>query len=80
MITNGNAYYNAVSQRETRGGTTAIGGGIAMPHACNAGVSASLGLAALTFARGVDWGAADGQLVDLMFMIAVPPERQSQHL
>ena len=29
VITNGNAYYNAVSQRETFGGTTAIGGGIA---------------------------------------------------
>ena len=31
VITNGNAYYNAVSYRETFGGTTAIGGGIAMP-------------------------------------------------
>lgn len=31
VITNGNAYYNAVSQRETFGGTTAIGGGIALP-------------------------------------------------
>lgn len=40
VITNGNAYYNAVSYRETFGGTTAIGGGIALPHACNAGVSA----------------------------------------
>ena len=39
VITNGNAYYNAVSYRETFGGTTAIGGGIALPHACNAGVS-----------------------------------------
>ena len=37
VITNGNAYYNAVSYRETFGGTTAIGGGIALPHACNAG-------------------------------------------
>ena len=33
VITNGNAYYNAVSYRETFGGTTAIGGGIALPHA-----------------------------------------------
>ena len=40
VITNGNAYYNAVSYRETFGGTTAIGGGIALPHAGNAGVSA----------------------------------------
>ena len=40
VITNGNAYYNAVSYRETFGGTTAIGGGIALPHAGNAGVGA----------------------------------------
>ena len=46
VITNGNAYYNAVSYRETFGGTTAIGGGIALPHACNAGVSAP-GISAL---------------------------------
>ena len=59
VITNGNAYYNAVSQRETFGGTTAIGGGIALPHASNAGVSAP-GISALLLRRGVDWGAPDG--------------------
>ena len=69
VITNGNAYYNAVSQRETFGGTTAIGGGIALPHASNAGVSAP-GISALLLRRGVDWGAPDGQPVDLVFMIA----------
>ena len=55
VITNGNAYYNAVSYRETFGGTTAIGG-------------------------GVDWGAPDGEPVDLVFMIAVPPRCESLHL
>ena len=53
VITNGNAYYNAVSQRETFGGTTAIGGGIALPHASNAGVSAP-GISALLLRRGVE--------------------------
>ena len=52
VITNGNAYYNAVSYRETFGGTTAIGGGIALPHACNAGVSAP-GISALLLRRRV---------------------------
>ena len=47
VITNGTAYYKAVCERERAGGTTAIGEGLAIPHACNAGV-ASLGLAALT--------------------------------
>lgn len=79
VITNGTAYYNAVCQRETFGGTTAIGGGIALPHAGNAGVSAP-GISALTLRRGVDWGAPDGQPVDLLFMIAVPPGLESAHL
>ena len=69
----------AVCERERAGGTTAIGEGLAIPHACNAGV-ASLGLAALTLTRGLDWGAADGKLVDMIFMVAVPPDRQSDHL
>lgn len=79
VITNGTAYYNAVCQRETFGGTTAIGGGIALPHAGNAGVSAP-GVSALTLRRGVDWGAPDGRPVDLLFMIAVPPGSESLHL
>ena len=74
VITNGTAYYKAVCERERAGGTTAIGEGLAIPHACNAGV-ASLGLAALTLTRGLDWGAAD-----MIFMVAVPPDRQSDHL
>ena len=79
VITNGTAYYNAVCQREAFGGTTAIGDGIALPHAGNAGVSAP-GISALTLRHGVDWGAPDGQPVDLLFMIAVPPEEDGLHL
>ena len=56
-----------------------IGGGIALPHACNAGVSAP-GISALLLRRGVDWGAPDGEPVDLVFMIAVPPGSESLHL
>lgn len=79
VITNGTAYYNAVCQRENFGGTTAIGDGIALPHAVNAGVSAP-GISALSLRRGVDWGAPDGRPVDILFMIAVPPEQDSLHL
>ena len=78
-ITNGTAYYNAVCQRENFGGTTAIGDGIALPHACNAGVSAP-SISALTLRHGVDWGAPDVRAVDLLFMIAVPPGNESLHL
>ena len=79
VITNWTAYYNAVCQRENFGGTTAIGQGIALPHAVNAGVSAP-GISALTLRHGVDWGAPDERPVDLLFMIAVPPEQDSLHL
>lgn len=79
VITNGTAHYNAVCQRENFGGSTAIGDGIALPHAINAGVSAP-GISALTLRRGVDWGAPDGLPVDLLFMIAVPPGEDSLHL
>lgn len=79
VITNGTAYYNAVCQRETFGGSTAIGDGIALPHAGNAGVSAP-GISVLTLRRGVDWGAPDGRPVDMVFMIAVPPDEDGLHL
>ena len=79
VITNGTAYYNAVCAREASGGTTAIGDGIALPHACNAGVAAP-GLSALTLEEGIDWGAPDGRPVDLVFMLAVPPGQESLRL
>ena len=79
VITNGTAYYNAVCEREASGGSTAIGDGMALPHACNAGVAAP-GVAALTLRKGVDWGAPDNRPVDLIFMIAVPPQAQGEHL
>lgn len=79
IITNGTAYYKAVCERETAGGTTAIGEGIALPHACNAGV-AMPGVAVLTLNHGIDWGAYDHRPVDLLFMIAVPPKAQSERL
>ena len=53
VITNGTAYYKAVCERERAGGTTAIGEGLAIPHACNAGV-ASLGDHLLILARLVN--------------------------
>ena len=80
VITNGNAYYNAVSYRETFGGTTAIGGGIALPHACNAGVSGTGASRRCCCAAVLTGGAPDGKPVDLVFMIAVPPGSESLHL
>ena len=78
-ITNGTACYNAACKRETMGGTTAIGQGIALPHTANAGVCAP-GVSAVVLRRGVDWGAPDEMPVDLVFMVAIPPHNESLHL
>ena len=58
---------------------TGIPGGIAIPHCRSAHVLApSLGFARL--AQPVDFGAADGQAADLIFMIAAPDGADDFHL
>ena len=58
---------------------TGIPGGIAIPHCRSAHVLApSLGFARL--AQPVDFGAADGQAADLVFMIAAPDGADDFHL
>ncbi len=52
-------------------GSTAVGEGVAIPHAKSAAVSTP-GLAAMTVPNGVDYGAPDGKPSDILFMIAAP--------
>lgn len=63
-------YRDAILARE-KSGTTAIGEGIAIPHAKSDAVKRP-GLAAITVPAGVDWGAPDGRPSTLIFMIAAP--------
>ena len=58
---------------------TAVGEGIAIPHAKVAAV-VKPGLAAMTVPGGVDWDAPDGEPSDLMFMIAAPEGENNTHL
>lgn len=61
----------AVALDRERMGTTAVGNALAIPHAkCDAAAEPFLGFARLS--AGVDWGAADAEPVDLVFLIAVP--------
>ncbi len=53
-------------------GTTAIGEGIAVPHAKSEAVKAPA-LAAITVPNGVDYDAPDGKKAKLLFMIAATP-------
>ncbi len=65
-------YREAILAREA-GGTTAIGEGMAIPHAKTDAV-AKPALAAITVPEGVDYEAPDGQPSKLIFMIAAPSD------
>lgn len=67
-----NQYRDAILAREEQG-TTAIGEGIAVPHAKSDSVKRA-GLSAMTVPSGVDYGAPDGKPTDILFMIAAPPD------
>lgn len=64
------AYKDAILAREAQG-STAIGEGIAVPHAKSDSVKTPA-LSAITVANGVDYGAPDQKASDLLFMIAAP--------
>lgn len=69
-LTNADAYKSAILEREKQG-TTAIGEGIAVPHAKSDSVKKP-GLSAITVPGGVDYNAPDGKASDILFMIAAP--------
>jgi len=69
---------NAVWQRElTR--TTGIGHGIAIPHGKCSGCS-ELSIAMAKPATPIDFGAIDGKPVDLIILLASPPDQTGPHI
>lgn len=71
-------YKKGILAREAEG-STAIGEGIAIPHAKNSAVIRP-GLAAMTVPDGVDYEALDGNPSNLFFMIAAPEDGGDVHL
>ena len=71
-------YIEGILAREALG-STAIGEGIAIPHAKVAAVKEA-GLAAMVLPNGVDYEAFDGSLAHLIFMIAAPDGEADTHL
>ena len=69
-ITDVTRYKNGILAREASG-TTAIGDGIAIPHAKSDAVKKP-GLVAATVPGGVDYVAMDGKPSNIIFMIAAP--------
>ena len=63
-------YKEAILAREVQG-STAVGDGIAIPHAKSDAVKCP-GLTAVTVPEGVDYEALDGKPSNLLFMIAAP--------
>lgn len=69
-IADSEGYKKAILAREEKG-STAVGDGIAIPHAKSETVK-SPSLAAITVKEGVDYDALDGEPSNLLFMIAAP--------
>ena len=72
------AIADSLRQRE-RMGSTAIGHGVAIPHGRNAAFDTTRA-AFLRLSSPVEFNAADGEPVDLVFAMAVPADFNQQHL
>ncbi len=77
-ISDKDEYKKGIIAREEHG-STAVGEGIAIPHAKNKGVKAP-SLAAMTVPEGVDYKALDDEPSNLLFMIAAPEGGGDVHL
>ena len=64
--------FDSLVQRE-RLGCTALGGAVAVPHGRITGIESSLG-AFLRLTEPVDFDAADGEPVDLIFGLLIPED------
>ncbi len=60
-------------------GPTGFGGGVAIPHARLAGLSDCVALVA-RLPQPIDWGAVDGQSVDLLVLLLSPEGAGADHL
>jgi len=60
-------------------GSTAMGAGVAIPHARLPGLKSIVGIFA-RFEKPVDFEAPDGKGVDLMFTLLAPEEAGADHL
>ena len=72
------AFKAAIEAREAKG-STAVGMGIAVPHAKTSAVKKA-GLVAITVPSGVDYKSLDNQPSKLLFMIAAPDGAADTHL
>lgn len=60
-------------------GSTGLGQGVAIPHGRSPDIGSAIG-ALVQLSEPIDFGAPDGQPVDLVFALAVPEHFTHQHL
>lgn len=72
------AILSALQTREKLG-STGLGQGFALPHARIEGLTAFFGLFA-RLARPIDFEAIDGQPIDLVFLLLIPPDANAEHV
>ena len=77
-VKNVNHFVSAVLEREKLG-STAIGAGIAIPHA-RANTVNEVSIAFARSGKGIDFNSVDGDPVDLIFLLAAPIESGSLYL
>ena len=70
--------YRALLAREKLG-STAIGEGIAIPH-CRINECSEAAGCLVTLQEPIDYGSADGQDIDVIFVLLVPEEATEAHL
>ena len=70
--------YKALLSREKLG-STALGGGIAIPH-CRIPECTDAAGCLITLGHGIDFNAPDGLPVDVAFVLLVPTQATEQHL
>lgn len=78
LVDDAGALFDRLQEREQLG-STAIGGGIAIPH-CKVDRLKSGVVALGRVLQGVDFGAADGQPVRLFFLVISPSQSPAEHL
>ena len=70
---------DAILHRESKQGSTGLGGGVAIPHAHVDSMKNLVGAFGRS-TRPIEFGAIDGQPVHLFFVIASPPARKAEYI
>jgi nitrogen PTS system EIIA component len=77
-ITSGDKFFQAVMEREALG-STAIGKGLALPHARTQHIEA-ITIALTRLKSGIDFDAVDNEPVDLIFLLGTPLKAVGEYL